>query len=330
MIQSTIIESLENVVLGKFSSQPKSTYEAAVSLTEFELKKILLDKMQKSKSYRAAQEYRDLYDVVVKSYKLDNDLFESYGKAYSLNRDHEDKDKDEDPLAGSDQGLKRRKTSKDSTQAEESVFETADTEMLHNQGSNLGNIDDQPNVEAASKPDEDQQLYKFKEGDFPRLNLRDIEDMLLLLVQKKLSNMERDVIFDLNMALRMFIRHVVILKRVEDLQLGVKSYQSKLNINERAEDIQYKRNMLKRSDELYKFTDGTLTSVRTVLYDIASNLKMDYLPKRKWSNLDRQRSRIMIKAIDKLQLERRLMRNSEKFVGWREYREDFRLLERII
>ncbi|GJS40260.1 hypothetical protein Tco_0565303 [Tanacetum coccineum] len=31
---------------------------------------------------------------------------------------------------------------------------------------------------------EDQQLYKFVEGDLPRLNLRDIEDMLLLLVQK--------------------------------------------------------------------------------------------------------------------------------------------------
>ncbi|GKG17646.1 hypothetical protein Tco_0362603, partial [Tanacetum coccineum] len=68
------------------------------------------------------------------------------------------------------------------------------------------------------------------EGDFPRLNLRDIKDMLLLLVQKKLSNLERDVIFDLNVTLRTFIRCVVILKRVEDLQLGVESYQKKLNI----------------------------------------------------------------------------------------------------
>ena len=28
----------------------------------------------------------------------------------------------------------------------------------------------------------DKELYKFKEGDFPRLNLRDIEDLMLLLV----------------------------------------------------------------------------------------------------------------------------------------------------
>ncbi|GJR78961.1 hypothetical protein Tco_0149746, partial [Tanacetum coccineum] len=113
VIQSTITESLENVVLAKSYSQPKSTYEAAASLIEFEMKKIILDKMQKSKSYRAAQEHRDLCDALVKYYKLDKDLFVSYGKAYSLKRDSEDKDKDEDPPARSDQGLKRRKTSKD-------------------------------------------------------------------------------------------------------------------------------------------------------------------------------------------------------------------------
>nr|GFB62527.1 hypothetical protein [Tanacetum cinerariifolium] len=63
---------------------------------------------------------------------------------------------------------------------------------------------------------EDQTLYKFKECDFPRLNLRDIKDLLLLLVQKKLSIIEKDVIFDLNVALQMFTRRVVIIKRVED------------------------------------------------------------------------------------------------------------------
>ncbi|GJU65419.1 hypothetical protein Tco_1247254 [Tanacetum coccineum] len=171
---------------------------------------------------------------------------------------------------------------------------------------------------------EDQKLYKFKEGDFPRFNLRNIEDILLLLVQNKISNLERDVIYDLNVALRMFTRHVVILKRVEDIQLGVESYQKKLN---QATDIQYKRNRLMRSDELYKFSDGTLTFVRSVLHDIASNLRMDYLPKRRWSNLDRQRSRIMIKAIDKLKPERRLMRSLEKFVGGRDYGDELRLLE---
>ncbi|GJT37222.1 hypothetical protein Tco_0937087 [Tanacetum coccineum] len=199
---------------------------------------------------------------------------------------------------------------------------------------------------------EDQQLYKFKEGDFPRLNMRDIEDILLLLVQKKLSNLERDVIYDLNVALRMFTKCVIILKRVKDLQLGVESYQKKLNITKpetfrsditnmtpytaynNPQGIIYldklKRNRLMCSDELYKFYDGTLTSVRRVLDDIASSLRMDYLPKRRWSKLDRRRSCIMTKAIDQQLFKRRLMRNLEKFVGRREYGEDFRLLERTI
>ncbi|GJX20298.1 hypothetical protein Tco_0222975 [Tanacetum coccineum] len=110
---NTINESLENVVLAKSSSQPQSTYEAATSLTEFELNKILLDKLEKSKSYRAAEQHRNLYDAPVISYQLDKDLFDSYGKTYSLKRDREEKDKNEDPLVGLDRGLKKMKTSKD-------------------------------------------------------------------------------------------------------------------------------------------------------------------------------------------------------------------------
>nr|GEX79314.1 hypothetical protein [Tanacetum cinerariifolium] len=113
MIQSIITESLEIIVLAKSSSQPKSTYKAAASLIEFELKNILLDNIQKSKSIQGAQEHKDLYDALVKYYKLDKDLFESYGKVYLLKRDREDKDKDEDPLAGLDQGFKKQKTSND-------------------------------------------------------------------------------------------------------------------------------------------------------------------------------------------------------------------------
>ncbi|GJZ68503.1 hypothetical protein Tco_0631743 [Tanacetum coccineum] len=138
----------------------------------------------------------------------------------------------------------------------------------------------------------------------------------------------------------------------EDLQLGVESYQKKLNITKPETykfDIskrtpytaynnpqgiiyvdKYKRNRLMRLNELYKFSDETLTSVRYVLHDIASNLRMDYLPKKRWSNLDRKTSRIMIKAIDKLMSKRRLIRSLEKFIGGREYGEDFRLLKRTI
>nr|GFA72427.1 hypothetical protein [Tanacetum cinerariifolium] len=50
--------------------------------------------------------------------------------------------------------------------------------------------------------------------------LQDIEDMLLLLVQGKLSNLTVDEHFAFNVSLRMFTRSIVIQRRVEDLQLG--------------------------------------------------------------------------------------------------------------
>ncbi|GKA35090.1 hypothetical protein Tco_0721581 [Tanacetum coccineum] len=112
VIEELIKESRDEVTLAKVSSQPHSTYEAASTLTEFELKKILIDKMEKSKSYLAAPEHRDCYDSLKKSYDLDKDFFFSYD-VYSLKRGRKDKDKDEDPSAGSDRGLKKRKTSKD-------------------------------------------------------------------------------------------------------------------------------------------------------------------------------------------------------------------------
>nr|GEZ72663.1 hypothetical protein [Tanacetum cinerariifolium] len=77
---------------------------------------------------------------------------------------------------------------------------------------------------------DDDKLYKFKEGDFKRLRLQDIEDMLLLLVQGKLSNLTVEERFTFNVSLRMFTRSIVIQRRVEDLQLGVESYQKRLNL----------------------------------------------------------------------------------------------------
>ncbi|GJY54231.1 hypothetical protein Tco_0445895, partial [Tanacetum coccineum] len=181
VIEELIKESRDEVTLAKVSSQPHSTYEAASTLTEFELKKILLDKMEKSESYLAAPEHRDCYDSLKKSYDLDKDFFFSYD-VYSLKRSRKDKDKDEDPSAGSDRGLKKRKLSKDaepttglkkkdstfgsskgtksqskssgkSVQSEEPVFEVADSDMPQDQEGNMGDNEDEPRKETASRRD---------------------------------------------------------------------------------------------------------------------------------------------------------------------------------
>ncbi|GJV89987.1 hypothetical protein Tco_1533925 [Tanacetum coccineum] len=97
-----VTEPLKAVVLAKSSSQPKFTYKAVASLSEFELTKILMHKIEEHKSYLRVDYKRELYDALVKSYNTDKDLFETYGEVFTLKRSQDDKDKDQDPFAGSD------------------------------------------------------------------------------------------------------------------------------------------------------------------------------------------------------------------------------------
>ncbi|GJU47372.1 hypothetical protein Tco_1204638 [Tanacetum coccineum] len=84
----------------------------------------------------------------------------------------------------------------------------------------------------------DQKEYTFKEANFSRLHLNDIEDMFLLYVQHKLHNVTGDEIVDLR---------------------------------------------LMRADELYKFSDEMLKSVRDNLNAMLHNFVLGYnkgMPKR--------------------------------------------------
>ncbi|GJW37192.1 hypothetical protein Tco_0060112 [Tanacetum coccineum] len=94
--------------------------------------------------------------------------------------------------------------------------------------------------------------------DYNRLRLQDIKDMLLLLVQGKLTNLNIEERLALGVSLRMFTRSIVIRRRVEDLQLGHKD----------------KKNRLMRIDELDKFSDDTLKDVRSALDDILKNRRL--------------------------------------------------------
>nr|GEV85259.1 hypothetical protein [Tanacetum cinerariifolium] len=199
---------------------------------------------------------------------------------------------------------------------------------------------------------DDDKVYKFKEGDFKRLRLQDIEDMLLLLVQGKLSNLTVEERFAFNASLRMFTQSIVIHRRVKDLQLGVESYQKRLNLtkpdtyrsdqkrreayttysNPRGFIYQNKdkKNRLIRIDELHKFSDGTLNDVRNALDDRLKGIRMQYLPQTIWRKGDKDRAAAMIQAIDKMLKTRRIMRSLEKFVGGRLYEGDFWMLQRTI
>nr|GEY51424.1 hypothetical protein [Tanacetum cinerariifolium] len=173
---------------------------------------------------------------------------------------------------------------------------------------------------------DDDKLYKFKEGDFKSLRIQDIDDMLLLLVQGKLTNLTVEECFAFfSVSLRMFTRRIVIQRRVEDLQIGVESYQKKLNLT-----MPDTYQQVERIDELHKFNDGTLTDVRTTLDDRLKGIRMKYLPQPIWRKSDKDRAAAMIQAIDKRLKTRRIMRSLERFVRGRLYEGDFRMLQRTI
>ncbi|GJR39724.1 hypothetical protein Tco_1215408 [Tanacetum coccineum] len=414
-IEKYVTESLGAEVLVRSTNQPQTAYAVAALLLKFELKKILIDKMEANKSINRSDNQKNLYNALVESYYSDKDNITSYDRGTKRKKSGKDAESFKDSRykekksssTSKDASQSQHKSSGKSAHAEEpnleylkgrdlskrdstSVTKTKAAtyelkwieDLLHELWSpvvvkydphaylgpsnwgptrqsfygyscNLTSSKDfysrrriiavtrliimkmygYGHLEEIEVRRDDQQQYTFKEGYFKRLSLQDIEDMLLLLVQQKLTNLIIDEWYDLNVPLRMFTRCIVIQRRVEDLQLGVKSYQKKLNLtkpdtyrpnlrNKTAYTSysdphgiiyvdQFKRKRLMRTDELYKFSDGTLNDVQTALHDIAAGIRMEYLPMRKWSNLDKKRARVMVQDIDKQLYQRRLMRNLE-------------------
>nr|GEX37339.1 hypothetical protein [Tanacetum cinerariifolium] len=326
---------------------------------------------------KKAQEQRKLYiDVIEKSVK---DIIKDEVKSqlpqilpkevseFATLRGRKDKDKDEDPL-------------------EEPVFETGNTKMPQDQGDDMSNTDDQPNIEEDSKhdwfkkpertPTPDRDWNARKQIDFrphqtwinkiakagkPPTTFDDlmstpIDFSAYVLHNLKIENLTqehlvgptfsllkgtckirvelefhfeecyKDVIDKLDWTKPEGHEYPFHLRKpipfIEDQGRQVVPASYFFN-----NDLKY----LKGGSLSRKYTTSTTkTKATKVLQDIASSLEMDYLPKRRRSKIDRKRSRIMIKAIDHRLFERRLMRNLEKFVGGREYRIDFMLLERTI
>ncbi|GJX41342.1 hypothetical protein Tco_0256332 [Tanacetum coccineum] len=179
----------------------------------------------------------------------------------------------------------------------------------------------------------DQQLYKFKEGDFVDLHLNDIKDMLLLAVQHKLFHLEGSDIVDFIVALCMFTRSLILKRRVKDLQLGVEkpytpSYDPPGIVYE---DLDKHKRVL-RADELYKFSDGTLKSVCDEIHHRVLDFHLDYkeMPNRKWTAVNRKRLSLMIELIDKQLREMEIIKNLERLVGARELEMDYKLMARTI
>ncbi|GKD86521.1 hypothetical protein Tco_1357675, partial [Tanacetum coccineum] len=97
----------------------QTSYAAATSLSKFELKKILIDKMEENKSINRSDVQKNLYNALVESYNSNRDILTSYGDAVTLKRGRDDQDKDEDPFVRSNRGSKRRRSGKEAESSKE-------------------------------------------------------------------------------------------------------------------------------------------------------------------------------------------------------------------
>nr|GEV42860.1 hypothetical protein [Tanacetum cinerariifolium] len=228
-----------------------------------------------------------------------------------LKRRRDDADKDEEPSVGSERGSKRRREGKEpeSTSAlEEKANKTTSksteghkyiTSLTKTKATDYGHI----------KWIEDL-FYGFTVN---RESARDVYSKCRIIVVtelqiiewhnykhldwitiRKLTNLMVEERFTFNVSLRMFTRSIFIQQRVKDLQLGVESYQKKLNLTKpdtyrfdlKRKEVytaysnlkgfiyqnKDKQNRLMRINKLHKFSDGTLNDVRTALDDRLKDL----------------------------------------------------------
>ncbi|GJZ35537.1 hypothetical protein Tco_0581354 [Tanacetum coccineum] len=183
-IKKNVNEQLEAEVLTRSSNESKTSHAVAANLSELELKKILIDKMESNKSICRSDEQKNLYKALVDAYENNKLILDTYGDIFSFKRRRDDEDKYEEPFAGSNRGSKRRragkeqestsapkeKTSKttakstegskshyksagESTQAEEPMHIAKDLEEPTHQEFKTGVTKDQPNEETSQPPD---------------------------------------------------------------------------------------------------------------------------------------------------------------------------------
>ncbi|GJU81055.1 hypothetical protein Tco_1283420 [Tanacetum coccineum] len=129
----------------------------------------------------------------------------------------------------------------------------------------------------------DYKEYKISEADFRNLHPNDFEDLYLLHLQGQLNHLSGADKVHLFNVVNLWIRNIVIRKRLEDLQLGIESYQTKLNLTQPdwdASDFLFKEDYtivskpraviykdkndqkkMMRETEVHKFNDSTLNRI---------------------------------------------------------------------
>ncbi|GJZ28783.1 hypothetical protein Tco_0573430, partial [Tanacetum coccineum] len=155
-------------------------------------------------------------------------------------------------------------------------------------------------------------------------------------------------------AVNLWIKNIIIRKRVEDLQLRIESYQTKLNLTQPDWDVsdflfkedytivskprvviyrdRYDQKKMMQETEVHKFSDGRLNRILDKLDHMVKDFKLfKYNPgmeTRIWSEDDRRRSKEFMEVIERRLKIRRIFRSLKSFVGGRLRDVDYRLIQR--
>nr|GEW60932.1 hypothetical protein [Tanacetum cinerariifolium] len=285
------------------------------NLFELELKKILIDKIESNKSIHRSDQQETLYKALIDAYEIDKVILDTYGDTVTFKRRRDDEDDDEEPSADQTEGSKsHQKSTGKSAQADEPIHTAEDleetapqefnTELLVGptfelmKGSCKSLVELEYFLEQVSKVITDQLAWNNLEG---QQYLHDLRKPLPLIPN---SQGRRVIPFD------HFINN-----DLAYLKGGVKSYQKKLNLtrpdtyrsdlkrlpiysaytNPRGFIYQNKdkKNKLMRINKLHKFSDGTLTDVRTALDDILKRIRIKERYAIECGNKEMMRRRII-------------------------------------
>nr|GFD22905.1 hypothetical protein [Tanacetum cinerariifolium] len=171
----------------------------------------------------------------------------------------------------------------------------------------------------------DYKEYKISKADFKNLHLNDFEDLCLLHLQGQLNHLSGEEKVHLFNIVNLWIRNIVIKKHVEDLQLRIESYQTKLNLTQPdwdASELLFKEDYtivskpraviyrdkndqkkMMQETEVNKFSDGTLNRILDNLDHMVKDFKLyKYNPgmeTRIWSEDDRRRSKNFMEVIER-------------------------------
>nr|GFC95561.1 hypothetical protein [Tanacetum cinerariifolium] len=83
-IEESVNATLEAEVLTRSSHSSRTSYAITADLSEMELKKILIKKMEGNKSIQRSDEQRNFYKALVEAYDADKAILDTYGESTIL------------------------------------------------------------------------------------------------------------------------------------------------------------------------------------------------------------------------------------------------------